>query len=200
MPIITFIKDMVAMAKGSYYYRIARHTQLFCQRAHVQAVNGRQRRMFFVAAAAADETMGRLLRLRPDAAGAGYRPRKFRSPVKQSALFALKIYLSALLVLLGTQRQDVLANTELDEPQLLNKWCSVFEYTMPDKEVFNQILLPAFQQGGIEALAKAAGTCITGRLSCASQPLEADELKAMEHALTYDLAAVLRNIKIHEAG
>ena len=200
MPIITFIKDIMAKARGSYYYKVARHTQLFCQRAASQAANNQQRRMFLVAAAAADETISGLLKLGPGSNRSDYMLRTSGKVSKQAVLSAMKVYLSALLVLLGTQRSQVLASTELDEQGLLTKWCGVYDYNIEDRKIFNETLLPAFKGGGLEALTRAAGCCMVSRLFSTNPQFESEELSAIERALVYDLTAILRNIGVKEAG
>ncbi|MEG6584781.1 hypothetical protein [Dendrosporobacter sp. 1207_IL3150] len=199
MPIITFIKDIVAKARGSYYYKVARHTQLYCQRAANQSSNNQQRRMLFVAAAAADETIASLLGIGP-ALEKAYRPRITSKFSKVKVLSVMKVYLSALLVLLGSHRDEILANTELDEQKLLTKWCSVYDYNINDKKIFNDTLLAAFKSGGFEGLAKSASSCIIDGLFSEDQQLQPDELIVFENSLAYDLAAILRNIRLTKAG
>lgn len=200
MPVITFIKDIMAKARGSYYYKVARHTQLFCQRAASQAANSQQRRMLFVAAAAADETISCLLKLGPASNRSDYMLRTSGKVSKQAVLAAMKVYLSALLVLLGTKRNQVLASTELDEQELLTRWCSVYDYNMEDRKIFNETLVPAFKSGGLDALTRAAGCCMLSRLFIANSQFESEELSAIKSALAYDLTAILRNIGVKEAG
>lgn len=200
MPVITFIKDIMAKARGAYYYQVARHTQLFCQRAASQAANLQQRRMFFVGAAAADEAVSGLLKLGPGANRADYTLRRSDKVSKQAVLGAMKVYLSALLVLLGTQRDKVLASTALDEQGLLKKWCSIYNYDSEDRQLFNETLLAAFKSGGLEALTQAAGHYMVSRLFITTSPLESKELSVIERALVVDLTAILRNIGVEEAG
>ena len=199
MPVITFIKDIMAKARGAYYYQVARHTQVFCQRAASQAANPQQRRMFFVGAAAADEVISGLLKLGPGTHCSDYTLRTGKVS-KQAVLGAMKVYLSALLVLLGTQRDQVLASTVLDEQALLKKWCSIYDYNIEDRQLFNETLLAAFKSGGLEALTQAAGHYMVSRLFITASPLESKELSAIERALVVDLTAILRNIGAEKAG
>ncbi|QJW46612.1 hypothetical protein HA075_12780 [bacterium BFN5] len=200
MPVITFIKDIMAKARGAYYYQVARHTQLFCQRAASQADNPQQRRMFFVCAAAADEAISGLLKLGPGSNQSDYILRRTGKVSKQAVLGAMKVYLSALLVLLGTQRDQVLASTVLDEQVLLKKWCSIYDYNIEDRQLFNETLLTAFKSGGLEALTQATGHYMLSSIFITASPLESKELSAIERALVVDLTAILRNIGAEKAG
>ena len=63
MPVLTFLHDALAYAKGPHYRYLGRHTKTFCSRAARQAKTPVQRRVWFSTAISADEVIGSLARL-----------------------------------------------------------------------------------------------------------------------------------------
>jgi hypothetical protein len=185
---------MLSLVKGPYYRHVGRHTQRFCRRAVRQATNEAQKRVLMISAVAADESVATLLDL-GDVKSAGLQPRIFKTVTRNQATDALRVYLSALLVLLGGNKEQLLHKTCWAEAALLNTWCWVFEYRPADMELFDQILLPAYSQHGITGLAAAAGKAITETLFSSADGLHAKEIEALAAILADDAAALIRNLE-----
>jgi len=194
MPVITFLSDLLLKSKGAYYSKVGILTQNFCQRADKHATSELQRRLLFVSAASADEAIARILGLGPAAAKPGFRQRKKVKVRKLAVLSAMRAYLSALLVLLGTRKDNVIAGTGLAEGEWMNKWQKVFDYSADDALFFNQILLPEFQDGGLAGLARAAGGYMVQMLCTDEAGLDEDETAVLQEMLDADLTALLRNL------
>ena len=106
---------------------------------------------------------------------------------------ALRLYLSALLLLYGTCKEQLLEVFGLTEQEFMEAWQSVFQYDADDMAVFDEILTPAFRNGGIDGLVAAAGGS-SGMLSSCLQSLRKQEPSVLQDLMIDDLAAVKRHL------
>lgn len=63
----------------------------------------------------------------------------------------LKLYLSALLVLLSLEKESLLEKTALTEDEFIELWLQIFQYNNTDQLLFN-LLLSQYEQGRIAAM------------------------------------------------
>lgn len=193
MPIVTFLHDLVGCVKGPYYRLVGRHTQRFLSRAAGKTKSEIQKKTLFIAAAGADDVIAEFCGVQRGAKGFGKNAAE-KALTKKAVHNALRGYLSTLLILLGGQKEQLLKRLELEEAAWMRLWCEVFEYNEGDMARFNQILLPAYQQGGVEGLIKAACDAIANDLSPLTQRtgLIITET-AVKAGLTKDVAAILKS-------
>jgi hypothetical protein len=192
VPIITFIKDIFAAAKGPYHRNVGRHTQRFCAKAVKVAGNQVQKKIFFVAAICADEFMAAVTGV-DNKRQLVFPNRTIKKKLnRQQMTAALRAYMSAVLVLISSHKEGLLTQAGLQEPELLQAWCSVFEYQPADMQLFDDLLLPAYRQGGIDALAAGMAQAIFDQVMTGSEALSLAEADALQASLLDDAAAVIR--------
>ncbi|HEX9157076.1 MAG TPA: hypothetical protein VF827_03600, partial [Syntrophales bacterium] len=129
MPVLTFIHDALAYAKGPHFRCLGRHTKAFCTRAARQAKNPVQRRVWLSTAISADEVIGSLARLetrRPMGSLANWQVQPKAD--RRRYLKALHVYLSALLLLYGTCKEELLAKLGMTEGEFMKAWQGIFLY------------------------------------------------------------------------
>lgn len=183
MPILTFFNYLYSFTQGPYYRTIGRHTRRYCTRAVQKASGAPAQRALMVAAVGAEEYLAPLL-------GVSSKDKSAvpRQGVKAAAVTgAMRIYLSALLVMLGERKAAVLEKTGLGERELLMLWCAVFEYKPADMQRFDQELIASYQYRGIDGLVTEVCTAL------ASLPgLGEPRPEALREALLADASAVIR--------
>ena len=149
MPLMKFLHDALISTKGPYERYVGRHTREFCKRADRQSKTPIQRKIWFTAAISADEVIASLAGLekrRSLGALAGWQvqPKADRKSYPK----ALRLYLSALLLLYGTCKEELLDAFGLAEQEFMKAWQSIFQYDAADMAVFDDILTPAFRTRG----------------------------------------------------
>jgi hypothetical protein len=195
MPVLTFLRDALASAKGPYDRRVGRHTRTFCRRAERYAKTPVQRRIWLSSVISADEviaSMAGLDKRRPLGALAGWQVRPKLD--RRSYLEALRAYLSALLLLYGTCKEDLLSKLGLTEGEFMQAWQAVFQYDAADKAIFDDALTPAFRERGIDGLVAATGELIRDTLFQPDSPFGKQEQSALQDLMVDDLAALKRNL------
>lgn len=200
MPIITFFRNIFATTKGPYYRRVGRHTQNFCKRAVNRTQNEIQKKIFFVPAICADELIASLIGVDNKRQVEAFKGRTLQDALsgKQIAA-ALRIYLSAILVLTSSQKKLILKEMGLNEQDLLQAWCSIFEYTPSDMQLFNETLLSSYRTQGLEGLARTVGEAIREQLFAAHDELSPAELETLQNIMVEDASAVLRVLTVKGA-
>jgi len=196
VPIITFLQDVFSMAKGSYHYKVGRHTQRFCSNAAKCSTNEMQKKIFFVTAICADEFVAALLGADNKRQIEIFQKRTLKTK-KQQIVIALRIYMSVILTLISSQKDILLQKTGLEEQELLRMWCSIFEYGPSDMQFFNELLLPAYQHDGIDGLSMSAGKSMIDQLFVVNDALNPPELEILQKTMVEDITAVFRLL---EAG
>jgi hypothetical protein len=111
---------------------------------------------------------------------------------KQQVIGVLRVYLSALLVLLGMNKDLLLQMTEVSEKEWIILWCAVFEYQPVDMQIFNEILLPEYQQHGFNGLAAVTGNLIMTALFPAGNDTGSVDIAGLKNDLINDVAAILK--------
>ena len=193
MPIITFLQDIFSAAKGPYHRKVGRYTQRFCSRAAKGSTNEMQKKIFLIAAICADELIAGLLGLDNKRQVTPFKGRTLKQKLtKQQVTAALRIYLSAILILISSQKKLVLQKTGLQEQELLKTWCSIFEYSPFDIQLFNGVLLQSYQQGGIDGLDIRVGKNIIEQLFVGNEALSTLERSTLQKIMLEDAAAVVR--------
>lgn len=204
MPVLTFLRDALDYAKGPYFRHVGRHTKTFCSRAARDSKTPAQKRIWLATAISADEAIASIARLenrRPVGPLALWQVTPKAKP--RHYLKALRIYLSALLVLYGTCKAELLEYMGLKENEFMDQWKGIFQYDDADQALFDKTLVPAFSKKGLEGLVAATGKLIhealfqpgSGPESGQDFQMGKDESAALQDLLVDDLAALKRNLE-----
>jgi hypothetical protein len=199
MTVLKYLQDALVSTKGPYERHVGRYTREFCKRADSQSKTPIQRKIWFTTAISADEVIASLAGLekrRSLGALAGWQvqPRADRKSYPK----ALRLYLSALLLLYGTCKEQLLEAFGLTEHEFIQVWQSIFQYDADDMAVFDEILTPAFRSKGIDGLVDAVGGLIREALFLPSSPFGKQEQSALQDLMIDDLAAVKRHLTMRE--
>ena len=193
LPIITFLQDIFSVVKGPYYRKVGRHTQRFCSKTVKRSTNKMQKKVFFIVAICADEFIAALIGVDNKRQVEPFKERTLKQKIsKQQITMALRIYLSAILTLLSSQKELLLQQTGMEEQQLLQTWCSIFEYLPSDMQLFDKVMLPEYQQGGIESLRVLVGKNISEQLFLVNDELSLSEMEFLQKIMVEDAAAVVQ--------
>jgi hypothetical protein len=195
MPVLTFLHDALAYARGPHYRHVGRYTKTFCTRAASQAKTPVQRRVWFSTAISADEVIASLAHLedrRPTGSLAGWQVQPKAD--RRRYLKALHVYLSALLLLYGTCKEDLLAKLGMTEGEFMKAWQGIFQYDAADQAIFDKVLTPAFREKGIDGLVTATGERIREVLFQPDSSFGKQEQSALQDLMVDDLAALKRNL------
>lgn len=196
MPVITFMQDLLGVAKGPFYHKVGRHTIRFCRQAVKVSANESQKKLWLTAGIAAEELVAGLLRFDNKRNMEQFKKRIVRKKInKQQVLRVLRAYLSAIVVSISTYKYDIIQGTSMTEENFLRAWCSIFEYKLEDMQVFDEILLPAWQQSGFEGLVRSIGNIITDNLFVDNDELSTEELKELMVVLRGDVSNILQYFK-----
>jgi hypothetical protein len=201
MPVLTFIHDALAYAKGPHFRYLGRHTKTFCSRAARQAKTPVQRRVWFATAISADEVIGSLAHLetrRPMGSLANWQVQPKAD--RRRYLKALHVYLSALLLLYGTCKEELLAKLGMTEGEFMKAWQGIFLYDAAAQAIFDKVLTPAFRERGIDGLVTAAGESIREVLFQPDSPFGKQQQSDLQDLLVDDLAALKRNLARRDEG
>jgi len=200
MPVLTFLRDAIDYAKGPYFRHVGRHTKAFCTRAAGYSKSNIQKRVWLATAISADESISSIARLensRPVGPLSQWQVRPKAKPVHY--LRAIRVYLSALLILYGTCKAELLEKMGLTEGEFMDQWKSIFQYNAADQAIFDGSLTPAFLKQGMDGLVNCTGEQIREALF---QPavsgggkLDKQEFAALQDLLIDDLAALKRNLE-----
>jgi hypothetical protein len=200
MPLMKFLHDTLINTKGPYERHVGRYTREFCKRADSQSQKRPvQRKVLFTTAISADEVIASLAGLEKrralgTLAGWQVQPGADRKSYPR----ALRLYLSALLLLYGTCKEELLDAFGLTEQEFMKVWQGVFQYDADDMAAFDEILTPAFRTRGIDGLVDAAGGLIRDALFLPSSPFGKQEQAALQDLMIDDLAAVKRHLSRRE--
>jgi hypothetical protein len=186
---------LTAVLKGPYYRQIGKHTERFCRRVSKQTKNPKAKGILLLAAISADELVGSLL---------GYSTKRQVTPFSQrmrsQAIAAkdmaslLRSYISIILTLLTPYKTVILEQTQLNEPDFIKLWCSVFQYGSADMMLFDSRYLPTFQSQGFAGLLAIASQQLVQGLYADSADCTAAELEVLQKVLVDDVAAILRSL------
>jgi hypothetical protein len=201
MPVLTFIHDALAYAKGPHYRNVGRYTKTFCSRAASRAKTPIQRRVWFATAISADEVIASLARLenrRPTGSLSGWQVQPKAD--RRRYLKALHVYLSALLLLYGTCKEELLEKMGMTEGDFMKAWQGIFQYDAADQAVFDKTLTPAFREKGIDGLVTATGELIRETLFQPDSPFGKQENADLQDLMVDDLAALKRNLARRDEG
>lgn len=194
MPIITFFQDIFAATKGRYYRTVGRHTQKYCSKAVKMSRNETQKRIFFIAAICADELIAALIKVDKKRQVQPFTGRTIKRKLpKQQISAALRVYASGILTLTSHHKDVLLAGAGLEEQELLGIWCRVFDYSSSDMDFFDTVLLPAYQQGGIDALSQLIGKTILDHLFETNDAMSPAEAEILQDIMLEDAAAVVQS-------
>lgn len=179
--------------KGPYYRLVGRYTQQYLSRAAQKSGNDQQKRVLFVAAAGMDELFATVFAVEPQNGIVLARTTVEKKLTKKQLNTAFRIYLSALLILLGSGKEKVLQGLNSKEAEWIQLWRSVFEYQPEDSKYFNELLLPAYQQGGMENLTAVARHLLCETLTVGNSEPILEEV-VLSESLLQDLSAVYRTL------
>ncbi|WP_378956589.1 hypothetical protein [Pelosinus sp. sgz500959] len=186
------------MAKGPYHRHIGRHTQKFCSKAVKRSNNETQKKIFFVAAICADELIASLIGVDNKRQIAPFKVRKLKNKIlKPHITMALRIYMSALLTLISVEKKLLLQQTGMDEDGLLQAWCWIFEYLPSDMKLFDEVMMPSYQQGGIERLGFLVGKELSKRIFEDDHANSPEEIKILQDIMVEDAAVIMGLLQIN---
>ena len=193
MPVITFLQDVFMAFKGPYERHVGKHTVNFCKRISRHKLPEGMRQTLIISAISADEVVAALLKVdnRRDVAAFS----EFSVVAKfnpQHVKFALKAYISALLVLFGSYKQELLAVTEQDEQGFIDLWTDIYGYGQGDMKLFNE-LLQSYQQDGIKGIS-AILCAVMESFWTARIDLSEQHIDFFAQNLTEDINAILTQI------
>ena len=195
MPVITFLSDLISLTKGPYYRLVGRYTQHYSLRAARRAAkNDKRKRVLSIGLAGADDWVAGYLGVPAKSTkGSSPPPVPRAKPAKQPVVFAMRAYLSTLLLLQGSQKAILLERLLMDDRQWLDMWRQVFEYQPDDIILFDGILSEAYRNDGFDGLVKAARDAVASRIPL---PLISDdqnlEIRSLAASLVKDLTAIQR--------
>lgn len=199
MPVITFMQDLLAVAKGPFYHRVGRHTIRFCRQAIKVSSNDLQKQLWLTAGIAAEELVAGLLGFDNKRNMEQFKTRIVRKDLrKHQVLRVLRVYLSGIVVATSTYKYDIIQGTLLTEESFLRVWCSIFEYKLEDMQIFDEILLPAWGQSGLEGLVRSMGNLITENLFVDHKDLSTEEFQELMTILGEDVSNILHFFKHSE--
>jgi hypothetical protein len=200
MTVLKYLQDALVSTKGPYERHVGRYTREFCKKADSQSKKRPiQRKILFTTAISADEVIASLAGLeKRRALGllAGWQVQPGAD--RKSYPKALRLYLSALLLLYGTCKEELLDAFGLTEQEFMKVWQSVFQYDADDMAAFDEILTPAFRTRGIDGLVDAVGGLIRDALFLPSSPFGKQEQSALQDLMIDDLVAVKRHLSRRE--
>ena len=105
----------------------------------------------------------------------------------------MKIYLSADLILMGTQKELILRRLNCNERQWLETWQDAFQYQTDDKRRFDAVLLSNYQKNGFEGLIESVLTETAGVFRHSLTTEEADNaLNFLKESLLKDQQAIAK--------
>jgi hypothetical protein len=161
-----------------------------------------QQKVLLVALAGADEWASEVLGV---SAKPGFKNASERLPQmkdsKTKVVSAIRIYLSALLILMGGYKTALLAQFEFDEREWVDFWRQVFEYQPDDMSRFDKVFLPEYQKTGLEGLVGAVITETSGLFERVPQPNDIEKQRRfLQASFIKDLAAVERALNRGKEG
>ncbi|HBW36248.1 hypothetical protein [Desulfosporosinus sp. BICA1-9] len=197
MQAISFIQDVLDSFKIPYKRYVGRHTLRFNRRAIKKAANDSQKRLWLTASIAAEELVVALLQLDNKINVEPLNKRLLRKKIdKKQVLSVLHAYLSAVVVLISTYKEQILESTAMSEQKFLQDWCSVFEYQLEDMKVFDEMMLTAYSQFGSIGLIREAGEIIVDNFYQETSGLTQKEILVLEGILLKDVSAILQYLKL----
>jgi len=196
MPVITFLQDVFMAFKGPYERHVGKHTVNFCKRIGRHKLSEGLRQTFTISAVSADEVVAALMKVdnRRDAAAFSGIP-VVKKPTPQNVKFALKAYISALLVIFGTNKQQLLAIVDQNEQEFIDMWTDMYGYGQDDMKLFNE-LLQSYQKNGIQGISCILCSVMEGIWEHKID-LQDQHIEFFAQNLTEDVNAILSQINKH---
>jgi len=196
MSIITVIKKALSGKDRNYFRKVEKHTMTFCKQASKISVNEHQRRILFSAAVSTDEVVASLLGLDHKRNIEAFKDRHIcRKQRKEDILFAMRSYLSALLILCAVFKEKLLDKVEMKENDFMISWRSTFEYSPDDMQMFDEKLASAFRSKGMDGLVDVLGRQMVNTLFQENQPLSGTEAASLRDMILDDMAAIKRYVE-----
>ncbi len=195
MPILDTLQDVFAKTKGRYERHVGRYTRTFCKNADRRAKTRIQRAVWFTTAISADEVIASLTGLdRRRALGPLEEWKVNPGAGRKDYVKAMRVYLSGLLLVCGAMKQELLGALGYTEQQFMQTWQDIFEYEAPDKAFFDDVLMPAFRDDGIEGLVRAVGEKIRELLFQPDSVFGKPQLAALQDLMAEDVSAIRRHL------
>ena len=154
MPVLTLIQDVFMAFKEPYDRYVGKFTLNYCKRIARQKLPEGLRQTLVVSAVSADEVVAALLKLdtrRDVSAFIELVPRQ--KPKAKCVKFALKAYISAILVVFGNYKQQLLELAGKNEQEFIDLWLKVYSYDNDDMLLFND-LLQEYQKNGLQGISQ----------------------------------------------
>jgi hypothetical protein len=196
MPPISTITKFLGSFNNPYKRTIGKHTRKFNLRAIQKAKNESQKKLWLSASIAAEELVAALLKLDSKVNLEQINQNILKIDIdKKQVLTVLRAYLSAVVVLISTYKETILASTALTEKSFLQAWCSVFEYQPADMKVFDEVLLTAYSQSGTNGLIEEIGKIIADNFYQETTELIPEDMTVLEGILLNDVSGILQYLK-----
>lgn len=187
-----FIQDLLGFPMSSKKRAVRKNLHIFYRHALRTADNESQRKLWIAAGIAAEELVTALLGLDSKVNVELFKRRLLRKAVdKQQIETILHAYLSAIIVSITNYKKDILTQTGLNEQKFIMSWCSVFEYKQEDMQIFDEILLPAYNQNGFNGLLQETGKIIVHHLYQDTSELIPDEITRFKGILSKDVSGLI---------
>ncbi len=193
MPVITFLQDLFMAFKGPYERCVGKHTVNFCKRIGRHKLPEGIRRIFTISAISADEVVAALMRVDYRRTVAAFSEMPVRKKVdSRHVKYWLKAYLSALLVMFGTNKQQLLSTADQNEKAFIDAWTEMFSYGQDDMKLFND-LLQRYQENGVQGIASALCLAMEGIWEQKIEPQE-QHVEFFAKNLTEDVESIFSQI------
>jgi len=196
MPPISIVEKVLGSFNNPYKQAVGKHTRKFNLRAIQKAKNESQKKLWLSASIAAEELVAALLQLDNKVNLEQINQKILKKNIaKKQVLSVLRAYLSAVLVLISTYKETILASTALTEQSFLQAWCSVFEYQPADMKVFDEVLLTAYSESGTIGLIRETGKIIADNFYQETTELTPEDMTVLEGILLNDVSGILQQHK-----
>ncbi len=198
MPVITFLQDLFMVFKGPYERHVGKHTVNFCKRIGRHKLPEGMRQTLIMSAISADEAIAALMKVdhRRDASALDIPAVKKPNP--QRVKFALRAYISAILVIFGSYKQQLLHVAGQDEQKFIDMWTEVYSYNQEDMILFNE-LLHRYQQNGISGISSVLCSAVEGIWE-GKNTFSEQHAEFFTKNLTEDIDAILFRISKRRPG
>lgn len=194
MPVITLLQDVFMAFKGPYERYVGKHTVNFCKRVGRQKLHEGLRQTLIISAVSADEVVAALLKVdnrRDITAFSEISPRQ--KPKPSFVKLALKAYMSALLVVFGAHKQQLLAVANKNEQEFIKLWIHIFGYDNEDMALFND-LLQSYQKNGLKGISEVLAAVMDGCIWEQTFVVQEGHLQFFAENIAKDVAAIVAQL------
>lgn len=178
--------------------RIEQGASRYCIAAAKHAANEEHKRTLYIVIAGADEFLQQCCATCEEVAASGDSIENSRNTLSSANVSsAMRIYASTVLVMLGTNKESLLLESNLDENAWLNKWIMVFDYGDEDMRLFNEKLVPSYREHGSAGLLSLSASMIVETMLFIGEKYTGACIDGLKASIMKDLSAIGKS---HGAG